>query len=300
MFLKRKFLTFISFILIAVLVCSSVCLAETQKCTLTVVLQDEQDNPIEDVTVSLCQIAQIEGDAYYPADGFKTSGISLAGLLNNPSAENAAIILDYAKNNQLEMISETAKEGTAVFSDLDQGIWLVCCEEGADYSFPPFIVFLPQVINGQVSYDVTSVPKTEVVIPDTCNIHVLKQWDDDNDANGLRPDSVIVHLLMDGEVADSVELSAENAWSYTFSSLPADGVYAVEEEAVADYEASYNGDAVNGFVITNTCTYEVTDGKLPQTGQMWWPILLLAVAGAAFVSLGVIEIKGKGHGKQTK
>ncbi len=70
----------------------------------------------------------------------------------------------------------------------------------------------------------------------------------------------------------------------------------MEESAVTDYAVNYSGDSENGFIITNTYNGE----KLPQTGQLWWPIAIITVAGVAFVALGVIEMKGKKDGKQKK
>lgn len=51
------------------------------------------------------------------------------------------------------------------------------------------------------------------------SVTVNKVWDDANDQDGIRPDSVTVNLFADGVKIDETELSAENDWSYTFDDL---------------------------------------------------------------------------------
>ena len=95
---------------------------------------------------------------------------------------------------------------------------------------------------------------------ETTEITVTKAWEDDDNRDGLRPDSVTVQLYADGEeVGEPVEVTAEEDWAYTFEDLPvyADGEeieYTVEEVDVAEgYESE-----VDGFVITNTHESETT------------------------------------------
>ena len=41
-----------------------------------------------------------------------------------------------------------------------------------------------------------------------------------------------------------------------------------------------------------------TGGKLPQTGQLWWPILMLVIAGGCLVILGIMELRKKKDEKE--
>ena len=95
--------------------------------------------------------------------------------------------------------------------------------------------------------------------PEQISIDVFKIWDDNNDQDGMRPDSITVNLLADGVLKETVQLKATEDWQYTFSALPkfADGKeieYTVEEVKVDGYEASYDG-----FIITNTHEIEKVD-----------------------------------------
>ena len=99
-------------------------------------------------------------------------------------------------------------------------------------------------------------------IPETLDgVTVEKVWDDDGDRDGLRPESVTVKLLANGEEAASADeahpatptdISEENGWKFTYTGLYKyeDGEeieYTADEEEVPEgYEKS-----VDGLVITN-------------------------------------------------
>jgi len=102
--------------------------------------------------------------------------------------------------------------------------------------------------------------------PEVTNISVTKEWVDNNDQDGLRPGTIIVKLLANGEEAGiQTNLSKANGWSFTWTDLP---VYAngsaitytvVEAEVPAGYTAQASGNVANGFVLTNTHTPAVTE-----------------------------------------
>ena len=83
---------------------------------------------------------------------------------------------------------------------------------------------------------------------------VQKVWENKGYAEA-QPDSVTVHLKekYTGDVVDTVELNAGNAWKHTFADLPdSPEHYTVEEEPVDGYTARYAQDADGSFTITNT------------------------------------------------
>ena len=108
---------------------------------------------------------------------------------------------------------------------------------------------------------------TNTYAPETTSISGTKTWDDADNQDGKRPESIIVNLLANGEIAASQTVKADEAgnWTYTFKDLPkyANGkeiTYTVTEEAVEGYETS-----VDGFNITNTYTTETTEVKGSKT-----------------------------------
>ncbi len=52
------------------------------------------------------------------------------------------------------------------------------------------------------------------------NVTIAQTWNDNNNADGSRPTSMIVKLLAGDTVEQTVELSAANNWQYSFANLP--------------------------------------------------------------------------------
>src|SRR5699024_8290788 len=77
---------------------------------------------------------------------------------------------------------------------------------------------------------------------------------------GSEEDHVTIDLLANGVVVDTVDLSADNNWSYVFENLSKfdeEGAaieYTVDEVEVDGYTTEITGDAEEGFTVTNTRT----------------------------------------------
>lgn len=276
---------FFSIALISLLVIGIIipCSAASLTGKITVILEDKDKNQINGQEVLICQIAKLNNSGYYPTAHFEDSGISIAGILNNPDQATAKSVMKYATDNNIPSISAISGEGKVEFNNLDIGIWLVYCKADGKYTFNPYIVLLPYASNGELYYEVSASPKIGDNKPNLLNIYVIKRWDDKNNAAKKRPNRVLVELLDKNTVIEMVELNETNGWSHTFKDIPKDGSYSVREKAINNYTPHYSGDVNNGFIITNTYSGE----KLPQTGQYWWPIAVLAVAGIALVLLGL-------------
>ena len=95
------------------------------------------------------------------------------------------------------------------------------------------------------------------------DFEVQKIWVDDNDnADGNRPESITVHLYAGGEEIKVVQLKAANGWRYHFGELPkyADGKpihYSVSEDPVEDYSTE-----IDGFTIYNKYQPERTQATV--------------------------------------
>lgn len=89
--------------------------------------------------------------------------------------------------------------------------------------------------------------------PETTEVTVKKVWDDAKNQDGLRPTTITVHLLANGEKVQTATVSGEGeTWSHTFTNLPVykNGqkiIYTVTEDTVANYTAT-----IDGTTITNT------------------------------------------------
>ena len=101
--------------------------------------------------------------------------------------------------------------------------------------------------DAQTGFVITNTHKTEIT-----SVEGKKVWDDTNNQDGKRPDSIKVRLLANGTEVATKDVTAADNWTYSFTDLPkfADGeeiVYTVTEDAVADYTT-----AIDGTTITNS------------------------------------------------
>ncbi|MGT2847369.1 Spy0128 family protein, partial [Streptococcus massiliensis] len=101
---------------------------------------------------------------------------------------------------------------------------------------------------------------TNVYTPAKTQVPVKKFWNDGENQDGKRPESITVKLLADGQdTGKTLELNKENNWSGSFTDLDVNKAgkaikYTIEEVAVAEYESKVTGDATTGFTITNSYT----------------------------------------------
>ncbi|MFD3251947.1 Cna B-type domain-containing protein [Ligilactobacillus salivarius] len=98
--------------------------------------------------------------------------------------------------------------------------------------------------------------------PATVKVSGTKTWNDNNNQDGIRPSSITVNLLANGQQVASKTVSASDNWQYSFDNLAAYAngkkiTYTVTENAVAGYTST-----VDGYNITNT--HNPTTPKKPQ------------------------------------
>ena len=219
---------------------------------------------------------------------------------------------------------KTKVEGLASFptagKSLKAGLYLVLgrrhTQNGYRYDPAPFMVMLPglDTENNIWVYDVTVNAKFDSSqIPDnpddnTIDRKVLKVWADDGHEKD-RPKEVIVQLLRDGKVYDTVTLNAANNWRYTWTALNDRYTWTIVEKELEGYTVEVTREGIT-FVVTNTYNEEIPDGPtptapttpdkpttptkptLPQTGQLWWPVPVLIAAGLLFVVIGLVRRRG--------
>ncbi|MBF1675028.1 MAG: Cna B-type domain-containing protein, partial [Scardovia wiggsiae] len=117
--------------------------------------------------------------------------------------------------------------------------------------------------NGKYTFKVTGDAASGFTITNThkvekTSVSASKVWDDQNDQDGVRPKSITVNLLADGEVIKTAAVTAANGWKYSFEDLPQfkDGkkiTYTVSEQPVEGYKTT-----IDGTAITNTHKTEKT------------------------------------------
>ena len=116
-------------------------------------------------------------------------------------------------------------------------------------------------------------------------------WIDNDNGAGRRPQSVLVHLLADGQdTGISVTVDEAMGWKYSFENLPRfkDGkeiIYSVREDEVDGYSNQVEGMNVTNRLLVDAQVKEIGKKRiLPKTGQdtsIWMLILGFLTLGGA-------------------
>ena len=85
-----------------------------------------------------------------------------------------------------------------------------------------------------------------------------------------------------------VSLPGENQ-TYDVTSLPKPDVKPLEPTISGDKTSKKKTSTIGGNAGTSS------GGRLPQTGQLWWPVWILSIAGAVLVAVGAVTKKRAGR-----
>lgn len=312
--IRRRLKLFVSILIFALCIMNitvyAVDLSRTGSITVTIRSSEGNHDLAGNVTLKLYKVADIYEKEYnidyvYTPD-FANCGMSLDDLSSQGLASHFA---SYAA--QYNIAGRTESGNPVIFDNLRLGLYLIVQDGIADGYYPiaPFIVSIPMTNadGADWDYDVSADPKVKIrpadiaEIPNNTRVSVKKVWvgNDDN-----TPESVEITLLRDGWICDSVTLCSDNDWKYTWSELDSNYNWSVAEINVPDgYEVSYFVAGAT-YTITNTANATNTVGTeeneappkeyseqsdksdLPQTGQLNWPILVLASVGVALFMIG--------------
>lgn len=288
---------------------------------LTIEYQD-QSVPLVRVQFRIFHIAELDKDGdLVLTEPFTGYPIQFSGNTDDDWRALASTLEGYILRDRIPAFDagETDEQGRLEFPAqseyLRQGLYLIMAErhvqDSCSYEMQPFLVLLPVYNQAQNvwDYDVTVRPKfhkdVEADAGADIKRNVLKVWATVCDC---QPESVEVQLLRDGEVWDTVILSDENNWNHSWKNLDPDCEWLVVEQVPEGYTVEISRSGVT-FLVVNTCqkheapqepsepTEPVTPpGKLPQTGQLWWPVPVMLCSGMLFLLLGLIRRKGATYG----
>ena len=244
-------------------------------CSIT--LYYSQDNiPFADMEVSIFRVADMESDGNYtPTDTFAKYPVKIHGIQSQKEwRESTLAMVSYVQGDNLTPMATgyTDEAGMVVFENLPTGMYLLMEAETwigeKRLQFQPLFVFLPSLEDaGVYDYHLRIHPKQNVGMTIE-RYQVVKLWKDSANQKA-RPESIAVDILKDGILAETVILSQENDWSYSWLSADLDSRWSVMEKDVpAGYTVAISQQEGN-FVITNT--YPPRPEDVPQTGDIISP-----------------------------
>ncbi len=202
-------------------------------------------------------------------DGLRPESVQVQLLADGKPVEGKVLTLKAANN------------WAGTFTELEE------FKAGKKIAYSVAEVNVPKGYTSQVAGDATrGYTVTNTHTPAVTAIPVLKVWDDADNKDGLRPDSITVRLLANGKPVEgqSLTLTKDNAWKGQFAELPANkGGKPVEYSVVEDKVNGYTSkvESTDGVVkVTNTHTPKADAPALAFTGAT-----VGGLAGAALLSL---------------
>lgn len=223
-------------------------------------------------TLTLYRVAKVQKDnanlSFVYTNGFEDCGVELGDLSEGELAGRLAEKIAATAESTTVEISDF---GTAEFGDLEVGLYLVVQATAAEnYNvINPFLVSVPIQENGSYVYDVDALPKVGTA---------AKKTPEPPDT----PDTP--------DTPDKPEEENPNTPAAPGPDNPDGWVLGANGEKIYLNPEAPSPDNPNGHVMGAH--------GLPQTGQLNWPIPVLAVIGVVLVAAG-IELK-KGTRKDEK
>ena len=269
--------------------------------------------PVENVEFAFYKVAEFSEFGAFnliaPYDAYADEIKDLIMLETNPEDLTTETWMDLAttlesyiisKNIPFDFLEKTDDSGKIIINNLEKGLYLIMADTTVKdekiYTPSTVLMTIPNrdkggVWDSSVVMDYTG----KVTIEDLYETYTVEKiWKDDGNEKE-RPKEIVIELYIDDnkEVFDSVVLNVDNNWKHTWEKLPklSDGQkWVVSEKKVPDdYKVVISLEGTN-FIVENT--YDIPpkpDDKIPQTGQLWWPIPFLTVFGIVFLVLGLIR-----------
>ena len=216
------------------------------------------------ISLELIRVASIiqDGDGNYHytyTEDFQNSATDLSTLSESDmgAREAAALMQTQADSAGIRgTIIVTNAEGRVSYTDLDLGVYLIRnypVSENSE-SIRPFLVTVPRLLNNEYVYDVDATGKPEA--PDIGGSTDPSTGTDDT--SGSQDD------LEGSKGSQSGSGSSGSSGSGSGSGSGSSG----------SSSGGSGGSASGG-------------SKLPQTGQLWWPVPVLAAAGLILILIGI-------------
>lgn len=224
-------------------------------------------------TLTLYRVAKVQKDnanlSFVYTNGFEDCGVELGDLSEGELAGRLAEKIAATAESTTVEISDF---GTAEFGDLEVGLYLVVQTTAAEnYNvINPFLVSVPIQENGSYVYDVDALPKVGTAAKKT------PEPPDTPD----KPDTP--------DTPDKPEEENPNTPAAPGPDNPDGWVLGANGEKIYRNPEAPSPDNPNGHVMGAH--------GLPQTGQLNWPIPVLAVTGVVLVAAGIKLKKGDPQG----
>ncbi len=286
--------------------------ADSIKGSLTLICKKD-DIILSGMEWSLYRVGERVGKKYVLGGKFAGYPVSLSDTSAEGLSIAAATLENYAV---IDNIGSDAKgiidaEGYLVFPKLESGLYMVCGKNfyvGETVYEPSAVLVEINPSVGNEGIDLMVYPKVIYkILSETSRTHVLKKiW---TDSGQLHP-AIQVEIYKGGVLEETVTLDDSNSWTYSWFTenyaewrvketvVPAgysvsyrtsDGQYVIENKYGSDYSEETQP-VTEQVTSPPSITVTATGGsvqKLPQTGQLWWPVPVMACGGIVMIIVGL-------------
>lgn len=225
-------------------------------CTLTVEYAPDGE-PMTGVTFRIWKVGTMTEGGWLPFQE-----IGSYNVLNGEGTwlAKASTLLSYLqRDNAAPTASAATGEDGKVKFDIpaaEQGLYLVAGEsqvrEGIRYTPTTFLIMVPYSQDLSTWETAIETHSKFTAVPEQTLIqrHVLKSWRDGGHREE-RPTEIVVDLLRDGQVYDTVTLTAAGNWRFDWTGLDAQYEWTVAERESGRYSVLVEQEGIT-FHITNT------------------------------------------------
>ena len=273
-----------------------------KECSLTIAYRYDAQS-FSNHPVRLYKIADVSADFQYTLTApFANSGLILNGVRsvsewNVIRSTLETHILTYDVDADLTGVTD--QDGQICFQALKPGLYLAITEQVIQndwiYAFDSALVALPGLgADGLWQYEVAVTSKSKAIPPaetdEEIEFKVLKLWKGDKGRSD-RPQSIEVEIFRDGVSYQTVILSEENHWSFSWFAKDDGATWKVVERNVPTGYTMMVEERETSFVLTNTRPPDKPN--IPQTGDTTNIMLYFVLMNVSGIMLIILGIAGK-------
>jgi len=255
----------------------------------------EGSAPIEGVDVLLYKVGTFSDKIVWDDKYIGISNPDLSSVKSIQACANSILsrIQGSGYNSDYSIISNN--KGQVQFNDLDPGVYCIISKSkivgNTIYTVVPTLVILDSDKSIELKATVSNINPSSP----SKTIDVKKEWVLSGKAKAT---PVKVALLRNNIIADSVELNADNNWSYSWSNLDSSSVWSVSEISVPEGFVAELSESNNSFTITNVAIY-VFKAKPPTgIGSKSYMGYIVGNALLFLLTVGIIVLVKKKETKQ--
>ena len=225
---------------------------------------------IKDAQVNIYQVASVSNNTYVFTDQFTECGFDLNTIGSLTAAANkseAAKLASYVSQHKIGYLKtmQTGSTGAAEFGEIPLGLYLVTepVSPTGHTAISPFLITVPQLVNGEYKFDVDASPKTGT-----------------SDPTPTPPPTTTPTPTTTPAPTPTTTPIPTRTPAPTRTPVP----------TLTPIPTMTPVPTVTPYIPTGSSS---TPGKpsttLPQTGQLWWPVYAMAASGLALTLYGFLK-----------